>query len=159
MFISIVVYSVVKRTECFLMTMNSTHLENSKNLKSDNQLILLKAYKRKTARQEKWMFFEKAYDKNKHKKRIESLSDYNDKSDVYIDTESDIVKTLSAQELHKCLLVALDELTDLERLIIDEVFFLLINAPHSKSLETSIIFQDRRILVSSIAHCTNYAYL
>ena len=105
------------------MTMNSTHLENSKNLKSDNQLILLKAYKRKTARQEKWMFFEKAYDKNKHKKRIESLSDYNDKSDVYIDTESDIVKTLSAQELHKCLLVALDELTDLERLIIDEVFF------------------------------------
>ena len=29
------------------MTMNSTHLENSKNLKSDNQLILLKAYKRK----------------------------------------------------------------------------------------------------------------
>ena len=37
----------------FLMTMNSTHLENSKNLKSDNQLILLKAYKRKTARQEK----------------------------------------------------------------------------------------------------------
>ena len=103
--------------------MNSTHLENSKNLKSDNQLILLKAYKRKTARQEKWMFFEKAYDKNKHKKRIESLSDYNDKSNVYIDTESDIVKTLSAQELHKCLLVALDELTDLERLIIDEVFF------------------------------------
>lgn len=67
--------------------------------------------------------FRKAYDKNKHKKRIESLSDYNDKSDVYIDTESDIVKTLSAQELHKCLLVALDELTDLERLIIDEVFF------------------------------------
>ena len=54
------------------MTMNSTHLENSKNLKSDNQLILLKAYKRKTARQEKWMFFEKAYDKNKHKKRISS---------------------------------------------------------------------------------------
>ena len=37
--------------------------------------------------------------------------------------ESDIVKTLSAQELHKCLLVALAELTDLERLIIDEVFF------------------------------------
>lgn len=41
------------------MTMNSTHLENSKNLKSDNQLILLKAYKRKTARQEKWMFSKK----------------------------------------------------------------------------------------------------
>ena len=113
----------LKERSVFLMTMNSTHLENSKNLKSDNQLILLKAYKRKTARQEKWMFFEKAYDKNKHKKRIESLSDYNDKSDVYIDTESDIVKTLSAQELHKCLLVALDELTDFERLIIDEVFF------------------------------------
>ncbi len=36
--------------------------------------------------------FSKKHDKNKHKKRIESLSDYNDKSDVYIDTESDIGK-------------------------------------------------------------------
>lgn len=105
------------------MTMNSTHLDNSKNLKSDNQLILLKAYKRKTDRQEKWMFYEKAYDKNKHKRRIISLSDYDDKSDVYIDTESDIVKTLSAEELHKSLLAALSYLSDLERIIIDEVFF------------------------------------
>ena len=55
--------------------------------------------------------------------KIAQLELENAKLKVYIDTESDIVKTLSAQELHKCLLVALDELTDLERLIIDEVFF------------------------------------
>ena len=103
------------------MSLNSI---NNPDHNEQNQIILLKAYKRKTKRQERYLLYEKDYRHN-HKRIIsfdEGVIDI-DKSRMLADEKSDINYVLSQRELHKTLLNALDSLSMAERTIIDECFF------------------------------------
>lgn len=97
-------------------------MTNNSNNADDKQLILLKAYKRQTARQEKYLLFEKDYRSNKCRS-ILSLDDINDKNINQVDNSADINSVINKNNLHKALMTALQKLSVIERQIIDECFF------------------------------------
>lgn len=87
------------------------------------QLILLKAHKRKSWRQEHYLLYEKDYRQN-NCKRIISLDEFaNDKVKALKDEKADIDNILYQRYLHNALTEALDSLPVIERQIIEECFF------------------------------------
>lgn len=89
---------------------------------SPDDKALLKAYKRKAWRQEHYLLFEKEYRRN-HCRRVISFDEFNDKTKILIDKNSEIDKIIFQREMHKVLMAALMELSAVERQIIDECFF------------------------------------
>lgn len=90
-------------------------MNSSKKLfrNSDSNIpLILKEYKQKVARAERYYFYEK------DKGRLIHLNE-----NYYADKSADVVETIQKQHLHKALMVALGELSDMERQIIDECFF------------------------------------
>ena len=75
-------------------------MTNNSNNADDKQLILLKAYKRQTARQEKYLLFEKDYRSNKCRS-ILSLNDINDKNINQVDNSADINSVINKNNPQK----------------------------------------------------------
>lgn len=74
--------------------------------------FILKDYTQKVARAERYYFYEK------DKGRLIHLNE-----NFYADKSADIEETIRKQRIHKALMLSLNELTSLERQIIDECFF------------------------------------
>lgn len=87
---------------------NKKLLQNPDN----KELLILRAYKQKVARAERYYFYEK------DKGRLIHLNE-----NYYADKSADIVENIRKQHMHKALVLALDELDDFERQIIDECFY------------------------------------
>ncbi|MCQ4021711.1 MULTISPECIES: hypothetical protein [unclassified Ruminococcus] len=77
-----------------------------------NEPLILRAYKQKVARSERYYFYEK------DKGRLIHLNE-----NYYADESADVVQTIKKQHLQRALRLALSELDDLEKQIIDECFF------------------------------------
>ncbi len=96
---------------------------NSENTNYDeSEIILLKAHKKKSQRQEHYLLREKAF-RRKNPPKILSLNQFNDKADVSIDRDYSITEIIQKKNLHKSLMIALSELSEIEMQIIDECFF------------------------------------
>lgn len=123
------------------------------------QLILLKAHKRKSWRQEHYLLYEKDYRQN-NCKRIISLDEFaNDKVKALKDEKADIDNILYQRYLHNALTEALDSLPVIERQIIEECFFtMMLSEKHMRNSAKSIICPKVLIITSYAEFYANYAH-